>query len=311
MIRRCLLPCLLAFVTLAGTAPAEVRLERTFEEESQSRNRTEVKTDQVLTINGAPIETSARNTIVNVDEVGKRQADGTLPIRRRIEAFQAELNLPGGLVVSYSSENPEQKADNPQLEPVLDAFRASSQLVLDITLDNKNKAKDVKVAAPNEATLPEMFKSEFEPDYQKTLVMQELEQLPGSAVNKGDTWTRQSQWRFGGGQTMNFEAQYEYVGTTEQNGRTLDEIKVETKRVSYTMDPNSPSPLKVTASELKPTASEGRILFDREKGQIVESRESFRIEGDLTFSINGMQLPGKLDLKVEVTAKPLEEQKSR
>ena len=65
------------------------------------------------------------------------------------------------------------------------------------------------------------------------------------------------------------------------------------------MDPNSKSPLKVKSSELKITSSDGTILFDREKGAIVESTSKMRSEGDKKTEINGMELPAKLDLTIE------------
>jgi hypothetical protein len=62
------------------------------------------------------------------------------------------------------------------------------------------------------------------------------------------------------------------------------------------MDPNVPSPLKVTQSELKIASSEGTILFDRAEGRVQESKSLTRIKGDLTFLVNGMDFPSTLEL---------------
>jgi hypothetical protein len=56
---------------------------------------------------------------------------------------------------------------------------------------------------------------------------------------------------------------------------------------------------KRTSSELKITSSEGTILFDRDKGAVVESVSKLKIEGDLKTEINGMELPGRLSLTIE------------
>jgi hypothetical protein len=102
-----------------------------------------------------------------------------------------------------------------------------------------------------------------------------------------------------GGQTLTLETRYEYVGTEEKGGKTLDKITLKTTKVAYAMDPNTKSPLKVKSSDLKVTASEGTILFDRQAGSIFESVSKIRIEGDMKTEINAMELPAKLDLTIE------------
>ena len=62
---------------------------------------------------------------------------------------------------------------------------------------------------------------------------------------------------------------------------------------------DSPLPLTVKSSELKAAESEGVVLFDRDLGQVVESTGSIRITGDITFTVNNMDLPSKLDLKMQ------------
>ena len=42
-----------------------------------------------------------------------------------------------------------------------------------------------------------------------------------------------------------------------------------------------------------------RVLFDREKGEIMEVTSTTRITGPLTFSVNGQELPSKLDVTME------------
>jgi hypothetical protein len=51
---------------------------------------------------------------------------------------------------------------------------------------------------------------------------------------------------------------------------------------------------------LKPAASEGTMLFDREAGHVVSAKGKTQIKGDMmTFSLNGAELPGALDLTIE------------
>ena len=87
----------------------------------------------------------------------------------------------------------------------------------------------------------------------------------------------------------------------QKDGRTLDKISATTTSVVYALDPDPNAPFTVTKSELKIASSKGELLFDREKGQFVSNTASMRIVGDMTFSIMGMELPGKLDLTMEST----------
>ena len=54
-------------------------------------------------------------------------------------------------------------------------------------------------------------------------------------------------------------------------------------------------------SDLAIDSSDGTILFDRESGQVVDSKAVNRIKGDMTLSINGTDLPAKLDLTLDVS----------
>ena len=123
--------------------------------------------------------------------------------------------------------------------------------------------------------------------------------LPDKPVNKGDRWQRTRVLHAGAGQILTFETYYEYAGTMEKGGKTLDKIDSFIGGVTYTLDPNSPLPLKLLKSDLKIDSSMGSVLFDREKGQIVESTSATRITGPITFSVNGQELPAKLDLTME------------
>ena len=71
------------------------------------------------------------------------------------------------------------------------------------------------------------------------------------------------------------------------------------RSVEFSVADDSPLPIRVKGSKLKVTESKGVVLFDRKLGRIVQSKESFRIAGGITFVANGQELPSKLDLKME------------
>ena len=102
------------------------------------------------------------------------------------------------------------------------------------------------------------------------------------------------------------KTRYEYVGTVEEGGRTLDKIASKILSVSYMMEPNPTSPAEVTKSDLTIASSKGTLLFDRELGRTVRDTSEVRMTGDMTIKIGPMELPTKLDLTIatETALKP-------
>jgi len=117
-------------------------------------------------------------------------------------------------------------------------------------------------------------------------------------VKSGDSWEQTVDADLGGGQTLTITNTLTYQGVVDVDGKKLHKITHKPKDVSYFMDPNAKSPLKVTNSELKPTEGGGELLFDEQAGDIVLRQSSMRIQGKLTLDFGGQQLPGKLDLKL-------------
>ncbi len=125
---------------------------------------------------------------------------------------------------------------------------------------------------------------------------QQLGVLPTDPVKLGDRWRREETMEVGGGQALHFVNYYEYAGELTKDGRKLDKFTVYSESVSFSLAEDSPLPLKVTKSDLQIAESSGTVLFDRALGRIVERHSRKQITGQMTFSINNMELPGKLDL---------------
>ena len=146
-----------------------------------------------------------------------------------------------------------------------------------------------------------MVRSQLESDKLKKEFEQSHRNLPDVLARPGESWERTETVDVGGGQTLTFRKKYEYAGTEKKGDKTLDKITSKAIEVKYSMDPNAESPLKVTKSDLKVESSDGTILFDREAGCIVEAKGKTHIKGSMTFSIQGQELPGELDLTLDTT----------
>ncbi len=281
----------------AGDAHAQVTLELKFPEGTKSSTQTESVVNQTLTLAGNDILTKANTFTTSTSTIGTRAADGTLAIVEKVESLQSELDL-NGTKLQFDSANPDKKADLPQLEPLLDLYRTLVKLPMTRTLEAKtNKLKSLTLPDGEFEKLGEVAKDRFNPEKLKKATEQALSFLPDGPVKVGDKWERATEADLGGGQLMSFRSKYEYLGTVEQDGATLDKIEGKAFEVSFAIVGNPM--LQVTKSDLKIKESAYSYLFDRERGHLVSKNAKVRIDGPITLVIGGMTLDGKVDLTME------------
>ena len=284
-------------LTGAGEARAQVTLELKYAEGTKSSSQTESLVNQTLTLGGRDVLTKSSTFMTMSSSIGTRGADGTLAIVERVESMQTELDL-NGTKLQFDSVNPDKKADIPQLEPLLDLLRAAVKLPMTRTLEEKtNKLKSIALPEGEYEKLGEAAKDRFDPVKLKKATEQALAYLPDGPVKVGDKWERATEVNLGSGQLMSFLTKYEYLGTVEQDGVTLDKIGGKAFEVSLSIVGNPA--LQLTKSDLKVKESATTHLFDRERGVLVSKVGKVRIDGPLTLVIGGMELEGKLDLTME------------
>jgi hypothetical protein len=291
-----------AVLGLAATSFGQVTLEQKLTEGANYTTETSVKTEQKLTIAGMNVDTLGDVRTVSKSTVGKRDVEGKVRVQEKVESLQTSMTLMG-LEYSFDSANPDEKGSSP-LEFLRDVHKGMAKRTMTTIYDKSNRAVAVESDQDVLGSLPEqakaLVKSSLDPTNLKNTVNDELDQLKREPVKPGDTWRRTRASNLGGGQVMTFDTEFTYAGTVEKGGRTLDKITSKTLSVSFAFE-DSPLPIVLKSSDLKVPESEGAILFDRETGQTIESNSSIRITGDLIFTANGMELPSKLDLKLQTT----------
>jgi hypothetical protein len=292
----------LLLATLAVPAAGADKLELKHVPNSKSVYQTETKTEQTLTIGETDVETKATSFIVSGYTVGAREPDGSLSIQEKHQVLQTNLELPGGIQFQFDSGNPDAKPAIPQLEPLAAVLRTSFNTPVTTVLDANGKVREVNIPAEARNDLDPMFAALFEPDKLKKSAEQARSLLPSEPVSPGDTWERNVDMNLDSSQTLSFVIRFEYAGTVAKDGKRLHRIVPKPTAVTYTMAADSPSPLKVIQSDLKVTESEGELLFDAEQGQIVKETGRTRIQGPMTFTLGGQELPGKVNLQITKTS---------
>ena len=279
-------------------AMAQVKLEHKYADGRKTVHHTTMKLKQTLTLAGMAQETGTERFSISTNQAGKRDADGKIRIEKKTDKLSVNLKIQG-IEVIFDSDDPNKKADNPLLEPLLNVMRASAKAKPVLIRDRSGKVVAVEGLEKTAAELPEEFRGDFDAAQIIKTANQESETLPGDAVKPGATWSRNSEVPLGGGQTMSLTTDYKYIGEVKEGGKTLDKIEAKTTAVSFSIAADSKLPLKVTKSELKPTESTETKLFDRAAGQWHSTKGKIRIQGAIDFEINATPLPGKLDLTIE------------
>jgi len=290
-------------LSLSAPAYSQVKLERKIQEGTTYTASTQTQIEQKLTIAGMDTDTNVDTRAKSKATVGKRDGLGMLRVHEKVESLQVNMSAQGQQY-TFDSTNPDNKGDS-ALEFVRDIHKAIAGSVTTIVYDKNNRVHAVEKDENLFGALPEqaqqLVNGQIDPEQLKKTANEELDKLPTDPVEKGEKWVRTENANFGAGQLMTFQTEYTYQGTIQKDGRTLDKITSKITSVKFDLQ-DSPLPLKLKGSELKAAESEGTMLFDRELGRFVESTSSTRITGDIAFTLNDMELPSKLDLKMKATA---------
>ena len=285
-------------VLLASVAVGQVSLEFKQAENESYKSSAEIRVAQVLSIAGQELNTSNTQVLETSTAHGVRLPDGTLRAKTSIDKWTAKMTFPGGIAMEFDSAVPDKKAPIAQLEPVLEMMRTLLKTPVTLVYSKDGMIKAVELPAGATAGLPKQLAGDLDP---KKLVAQHKDQqliLPDKAISKGDTWTRDHEANLGAGQMLKMRVDYKYEGRVKRKGRELDHITGTVTRTEYANAGKAPGPLQVKASELKPVKSVYEVYFDAKLGRFVDVKTSVQLKGDLTLEINGMDLPGKLDLTI-------------
>lgn len=298
---------LLVLLLSASAGQAQVLLKPKVQEGTKYVTDVSNLVSQTLTIAGMEVKTESDSAIRFTVDVSKRDEQGRISQRTKIESVRSNLMLPGGNVTFDSKVNLA-KADIEQYAFIVDALKAMVGASFTVVVDAENQfvgveglADLVKPSLPQ--TAQDILKSQFSEARLKKQHEQALATFPNQPVKPGDTWDLTEDVDLGSGQILKVERRYEYVGTIERNGRTLDKITAPDKKVvSLDVDANSTVPFKFGKTDLQIAMSEATILFDRQRGQAMDATRVMHIKGKLTLVIANMELPADLDLKIESKA---------
>ena len=145
-------------------------------------------------------------------------------------------------------------------------------------------------------------------DALKQMAVPTFAALPNKEVAKGDKWDSTSTLDMGpiGKYVNTFTYTFDGTNTAGKDDaeKKWDVISVTTK-LAYTAPAADAEagglPFKIKSADLTSTDAKGQILYDPDKGRIVKSTMSLKLNGTLTIEIGGQQTPVKLDQTQDTT----------
>lgn len=293
----------LALLGLALPARAEeVVIDSRVPEGQRVRTEVRTETEQTLTLGGVPVPSKTTQMMIILSEPAGDSGEGEHKTRSWFDAFQQQLSV-AGIEMQFDKGNPKDEAPIPQLKPVVDMLRALSEASWVTTQTNAGVVKSLEFEGFPFANLAEGTRGEITPERMMNQANQIVKRLPEKPVNVGDSWTRSETMPLEAGQTLTFEKEFTFRGPVENSEPVVWKIDLRHKSVDYRMAADSPSPVKISSSELKVSKTDGELLYDPAAKRIVSSRDVVTVEGKLGVNINGMDLPGELKLTLDFNTK--------
>ncbi|MCA9078796.1 MAG: hypothetical protein KDA93_27480 [Planctomycetaceae bacterium] len=299
-----LLSCVV-IASVAASAEAQVSLNYSpaVTEGTKIRTEMEVENTQTMTIAGMALETQANNFATIVTTIDKPTDSGGYTSTGGYEVLQADLSLPGGFKVQFNSNNPGEAPANPQVAMIHGMLKAMAPAKWSLEMGADHKVLKAEFIDGPIKGVSDIFKHDLDPERIKERGNNEVFIYATEPVKPGESWTRVEKLDLGSGQSFELEREYTYVGPEEKAGRKLEKVTVAVKSVDLQVADNPALPAKVSESELKVESSEGTLWYDPEQKLYVDTDQTFRVKGSITLTINGMDLPGELDLTMKAKSK--------
>jgi hypothetical protein len=217
--------------------------------------------------------------------------------------FENKLSLPGGVELEFDAKG-ENTPQGTQLDFMLPVLTALSKSTTTIVHDKNGDILNFEVKAKGLDTLDGQAKAllggELDSDVLKEKAQSELDDFNDKPVKAGDCGESETTLDLGQGAIFELTSNQKYVGTVQQDGKTLHQVEIKYTEVDFEQPAATPGAPAVTESDLKIITGTTTLLFDAEKGRVVKSNLKLKVSGEITLTIANMDLPAGLALEITV-----------
>jgi len=303
MFKRTLFPALTLALLIAPLASAQIIIKPRVETPGSFETNLLFKVKQTMSIMGQDLDTASVRKVTAKTAVSKPDSAGNVTYSSKYSAFENKLTLPGGVEIEFDS-NGENTPPGTQLDFMLPLLTALSKSTTTIVYDKNGDVIKMEVKAAGLDTLDGQAKAmlggELDSDALTEKAQNALDEFHDKPVKVGDSWESGTTLDLGQGAVFELTSSQKYVGTVQQDGKTLHQVEIKYTEVDFEQPAATPGAPAVTESDLEIITGTSTLLFDAEKGRIVTSKLNLEVAGEITLTIANMDLPAKLTLEITI-----------
>ena len=303
MFKRTLFPALTLALLIAPLASAQIIIKPRVEAPGSFETNLLFKVKQTLSIMGQDIETASVKKVTAKTDVSKPDSAGNVIYSTKYSAFENNISLPGGVELEFDS-NGENTPQGTQLDFMLPLLTALSKSTTTMVYDKNGDVLNIEVKAEGldalDAQAKAMIGGELDSDALKERAQSELDDFHDKPVKVGDSWESETTLDLGQGAVFKLTSTQKYVGTVQQDGKTLHQVEIKYTEVDFEQPAATPGAPAVTESDLEIITGTSTLLFDAEIGRMVSSKINLEVSGEITLTIANMDLPAKLALEITI-----------
>ena len=304
MFKRTLFPVLAIALLITPLASAQIIIKPRVEAPGSFETYMLFKVKQTLSIMGQDIDTAQVRKITAKTNVSKPDPNGNVTYSTTYLTFENKLSLPGGVELEFDAKD-ENTPQGTQLDFMLPFFTALSKSTTTIVHDKNGDILNVEVKAEGLDTLDGQAKAllgdELDSDVLKEKAQRELDDFNDKPIKVGNSWESETSLDLGQGAIFELTSTQKYIGTVEQDGKTLHQIQIKYTDVDFEQPAATPGAPAVTGSDLKIITGTATQLFDVKIGRMVSSKLNLEVSGEITLTVANMDLPAKLALEINNT----------
>ena len=303
MFKRTFFQALTLALLIAPLASAQIIIKPRVEAPGSFETNLHFKVKQTLSVMGQDIDTASMRKVTAKTDVSKPDSAGNVTYSSKYTAFENKISLPGGVELEFDAKG-ENTPQGTQLDFMLPVLTALSKSTTTIVHDKNGDISNVEVKAEGLDTLDGQAKAllggELDNDVLKEKAQNELDDFNDKPVKVGDSWESETTLDLGQGAMFELTSNQKYVGTVQQDGKTLHQVEIKYTDVDFEQPAATPGAAAVTESDLEIIEGTSTLLFDAEKGRIVTSKIHLEVKSEITLTIADMDLPAKLALEITI-----------
>lgn len=291
-----------------GTAKAQVRLQLKFPPGQSYRQVQSVTIDRSATEGPVTRRTRIEQRFVMEFANGQPDPEGVTPVQATTSELRMDVQGAGQQHWTFNSTQIASPSGDPQFDGLERMVHAMAGQHVTYLVDPQRRVLGVQGVETILASAP----ADAVPLLKKRLVthrmiarfQEDLDRLPQEPIQPGDRWQLPFRVDLSEGQELTLERHYVYMGPTQREGRTLQEIRTTDRRVIYTVRTPGQPGISVKQSDLEVTASEGWMHFDEALGRVIDARIETTIAGDVTLCYGRSEVPSRWDLLIASRSQP-------